>query len=123
MKFSVASALPLYFLVLEATAACTRVGNGAGNLGLKCKSYTAPTKLLQTVSSDSNALSIQYVANPAGTFQYRCKNNMAYDINYGVQYWNPGPQSNAWQTFTIKAGTSDCVFNLPGHMEVFKLTC
>ena len=112
----------LAVLARTTSAGCTEVGSGTGVLNLNCKSYSAPTNIGQTVSSDSNALSIEFTAQDTSIFQYQYTNNMNYDINFGIQYYNPGPNSDAWETVIVTGGSA-CIFNLPGHMENFKLTC
>lgn len=104
-------------------ADCTESKSGPGDLTIiKCKSYLAPTKIGEIVHSNSNALAVELTAQSPGGFQYYYVNHMNYDIHFGIQYYNPGANGNAWQIFTIKAN-SDCFFTIPGHMENFKLTC
>ena len=112
----------LAVLARTTSAGCTEVGSGSGTLNLNCKSYSAPINIAQTVNSDLNALSVEFTAQGTANFQYEYTNNVNYDINFGIQYYNPGPNDNAWETVVITAGSA-CTFNIPGHMEIFKLTC
>lgn len=85
----------LPFLSGLVEAGCTNVGGGVGGNPLKCTSYDAPRNVGSSVNGPLNSLTISRVEDdtkfPDWRF-YTFKNNMNYDINFAVQFWNPNTQ-------------------------------
>lgn len=126
MQFSSRAACLASLISIFATsinADCTQVSGNPGNLPMGCTTNAAPTQQGQTVLSNGDALSVTLQSVPnQGKWVYAISNRQNYDINWGMQFYNPQQGSNAWAIYTIKQG-SDCTITANGHMEMFKLTC
>ncbi|KAF0323633.1 EC60 protein [Colletotrichum asianum] len=115
----------LPFLSGLVEAGCTHVRGGVGGNPLKCTSYDAPRNVGSSVNGPLNSLTISRVEDdtnhPDWRF-YTFKNNMNYDINFAVQFWNPNTQQNNWQTYTLSPDEK-CDVHFLSTLQNFKLTC
>ncbi|KXH69587.1 hypothetical protein CSAL01_06448 [Colletotrichum salicis] len=85
-------ALSLLFGIAE--AGCAEVGSGDGNNPLRCKSYSIPRDIGTSVTVGLQTLSIGRTNPTQKTFEkefffYDIKNEVNYQVNFAVQFWNP----------------------------------
>ncbi|KXH31207.1 hypothetical protein CNYM01_04438 [Colletotrichum nymphaeae SA-01] len=118
-------AMSLLFSIAE--AGCAEVGSGDGNNPLRCTSYSIPRDIGTSVTVGLQTLSIGRTDPTQKTYEkefffYDMKNEVNYQVNFAVQFWNPTTNKNAWKTYSLAAGEK-CNISFQSTLQNVKLTC
>ncbi|KAK6223549.1 hypothetical protein QIS74_03493 [Colletotrichum tabaci] len=116
----------LWLFSTTTQAGCINVGGGHGNNPLKCKSYSVPKQIGQSVTVE-HTLTLRRTDGDQSSYYtewvwYDLKNEQSYKVNFAVQFWNPQTNQNGWKSYTLDPGEK-CNVNFYSTLQNVKLTC